>query len=326
MGFMCQKKRLSFGDRRKGPRPAATHTQSGKRTRQYINRDSIFRQHPDHTQLVIQLFECHHARPRWRWRWRLCPRGLRARPTRFLERTWDVYSRKPIITERLLSNVICARDCIDGICWLGQCDYMSERIIPALLRLRMGSRSFCEPLESNPQPQPASPTSPQIQRPPKPVSLTRQQTFACVAYFESGHIDLDPADLHSVLALCSEDSIFVAVTFLLNPFEQPAPHELRRIVGNIRHPGLSLLVAPEGPRIRNPTNKYNAVTHASYDFKRKNNFRGSPLHSSFTDWRFPLEAGEYRTIDQDVSVVEAVISALDGGRWVVRCIKEKGII
>ncbi|KAL4737195.1 hypothetical protein BDV11DRAFT_216830 [Aspergillus similis] len=152
--------------------------------------------------------------------------------------------------------------------------------------------------------------------PAVPVALTRQQAFSCVAKFESGTVDLDPTDLCSTLALCSENSMFVAAVALLDPFEQPAAHEVRRIVGNISQPGISLLVAPEEPRIRNRPNQYTAVLHASYDFQRENNFAGTSLHLSFTDWRFPLEAGGSRTIDQDVLVVESVISVLDRGAWV----------
>lgn len=151
---------------------------------------------------------------------------------------------------------------------------------------------------------------------PLPVTLTRQQAFSCVAKFDSGHVELDPAGLHSALALCTEDSMYVAAVVLFDPFEQPEAYELRRIVGNIGHPGISLLVAPEEPRIRPPSNEYTAISHVSYDFQRQNNFAGTSLHLSFTDWRFPLEAGGHRTIDQGVIVVEAVISVLDRGKWV----------
>lgn len=148
------------------------------------------------------------------------------------------------------------------------------------------------------------------------VPLTRQQAFSCVARFDSGHVELDPDDLDSVLALCSEDSMYVAAIVLIDPFEQSEAHELRRIVGNIGHPGISLLVAPEEPRMRPPSNEHTAISHGPYDFQRENNFGETSLHLSFTDWRFPLEAGGNRTIDQGVVVVEAVISVLDGGKWV----------
>lgn len=153
-------------------------------------------------------------------------------------------------------------------------------------------------------------------QPYTPSPMTRQEVFSCVAKLESGTVNLDPEDLDSTLALCSDNSMFVAAVALLDPFETPAAHELRHIVGNIGHPGISLLVAPEEPKIRNRSNHYTAVTHAPYDFERENNFEGTTLHLSFTDWRFPLEAGGSRTIDKDVLVVESVISVLDRGKWV----------
>ncbi|OQE40835.1 hypothetical protein PENCOP_c005G01102 [Penicillium coprophilum] len=137
------------------------------------------------------------------------------------------------------------------------------------------------------------------------VPLNRQQAFSYVARFESGHAELD-----------SEDSLYVAAVVLVDPFEQPEAHELRRIVGNIGHPGISVLIAPEEPRMRQPSNEHTAISHVSYDFQRENNFSGTSLHLSFTDWRLPLEAGGDRTIDQGVFVVEAAISVLDRGKWV----------
>lgn len=171
---------------------------------------------------------------------------------------------------------------------------------------------ICKRLDLSKQ---SKPVTPELLS-PLPVALTRQQAFSCVAKFDSGDVELEPSGLHSALALCSEDSMYVAAVVLFDPFEQPEAHELRRIVGNIGHPGISLLVAPEEPRIRPPSNEYTAISHVSYDFQRQNNFAGTSLHLSFTDWRFPLEAGGHRTIDQGVIVVEAVISVLDRGKWV----------
>lgn len=151
---------------------------------------------------------------------------------------------------------------------------------------------------------------------PQPKALTLQEAFACVAKFESGTVNVEPEDLSTALALCSEDSIFVAAVVLSDPFDTPAPNDIRRIAGNIGQPGLSILVAPQEPQIRKPSFAFNAVAHEPYDFRRENNFSGTSLHLSFTEWKFPLEASTERTIDQDVMVVESVISVLDRGQWV----------
>lgn len=152
--------------------------------------------------------------------------------------------------------------------------------------------------------------------PATPISLSRQQSFACIAGFESGSIHLDPQELDYALAMCSENSIFVAAVALSDPFDHAAPDNIKRLVGNIGRPGICFLVAPQDPRIRDLSDQYNVVTHAPYDCKRENNFKGTSLHLSFTNWAFPLEASGVRTIDQDVLVVESVISVLDRGKWV----------
>lgn len=63
--------------------------------------------------------------------------------------------------------------------------------------------------------------------------------------------------------------------------------------------------------------EYNLVEHAKYDGKR-NKFKGTLLHLSFTDWTLPLEVkgAEGRTINQEAYIVESVISVLDSGKWV----------
>ncbi|KAF7507749.1 hypothetical protein GJ744_010178 [Endocarpon pusillum] len=116
--------------------------------------------------------------------------------------------------------------------------------------------------------------------------------------------------------MCSEDSIFVSARALSDPFEEVAPHSIKRLVGNIGQSGICFLVAPQNPRIRDLSDQYNLVTHAAYDFRREDNFSATSLHLSFTDWKFPLDAGGIRTIDQDVLVVESVISVLERGKWV----------
>ncbi|RAH79976.1 hypothetical protein BO86DRAFT_390602 [Aspergillus japonicus CBS 114.51] len=152
--------------------------------------------------------------------------------------------------------------------------------------------------------------------PAQPQPLDLPQAFSCIARFESGACDVDPADLEPALALASGDSIFVAAAVLSDPFDRPEPHLIRRIVGNIGRPGISVLVAPQDPKIRKPTESFNIIAHAPYDFCREDNFRSTSLHLSFTEWTFPLYAEDERTIDQDVMMVESVISVLDRGRWV----------
>ena len=146
----------------------------------------------------------------------------------------------------------------------------------------------------------------------------RQVALTCIVHFESGTVLLRPKDLHHTLAIASGNSIFVISAMVSDPFEELAEDSVKRIVGNIGHTGISMLVAPVEPKIRPLSNQYNLVEHAIYDGKRENNFKGTSLHLSFTDWTLPLEVKgpRGRTIDQEAYLVESVISVLDSGKWV----------
>ena len=147
-------------------------------------------------------------------------------------------------------------------------------------------------------------------------SLSRAQTLACIAYLDSGRYSPHPKDLEQTLAICLENSIYVAGVVLTDPFFQGQPSDVRRIVGNIGRTGISMLVAPKAPRIRTLGDSFNVVNHRPYDSKREDNFRGTSLHLSFTDWTLPLETQATRTIDSQISYVESVISVRDHGEWV----------
>ena len=148
--------------------------------------------------------------------------------------------------------------------------------------------------------------------------LARPNTLACITHFESGTILLEPDELDETLAIASGNSIFVIGALISDPFEKLAGSFVKRIIGNIGRTGICMLVAPFEPKIRPLGDAYNLVEHATYDGKREDNFKGTSLHLSFTDWTLPLEVkgAEGRTIDQEAYIVEFVISVLDSGKWV----------
>jgi hypothetical protein len=147
--------------------------------------------------------------------------------------------------------------------------------------------------------------------------LSRAQVFSCLAMFESGGINIDPAQLKGVMAMSAGNSIFAAEVLLSDPAADLPAWAIKRIVGNIGRPGVSLLVVPSSQlRIRATSNDFTAVTHADYDYNRENNFEGTSLHLSFTGWKIPLVTGDQGFIDEDVHFLEAVISVRERGIWV----------
>ena len=151
-----------------------------------------------------------------------------------------------------------------------------------------------------------------------PATLERLHILSCITQLESGTLLLPPKEFDQTLAIASGNSIFVIGILISDPFDIEAGQTVKRIVGNIGRSGICLLIAPTDPQIRPLGHQYNLVTHAAYDGKREDNFPGTSLHLSFTDWTLPLEVEglEARTIDQEAYFVESVISVLDSGKWV----------
>ena len=149
-------------------------------------------------------------------------------------------------------------------------------------------------------------------------NMSRSRALACIVHFESGILLLEPDELDQTLAIASGNSIFVIGVIVADPVHILAANSVKRIIGNIGRSGICMLVAPFEPKIRPLGNQYNLVEHAAYDGKREDNFKGTSLHLSFTDWTLPLEikGAEGRAIDQEAYLVESVISVLDSGKWV----------
>ena len=147
--------------------------------------------------------------------------------------------------------------------------------------------------------------------------LSRAATFSCLTLFESGHFDVDPSVLTEVMALSSGDSIYVAAPLLCDPLETTYPYEMRRVIGNIGRPGITMLVPPANPLTRKagPEN-WNVITHAGYDGKREDSFQGTTLHLSFTGYNPPITLNEHGAQDADVFLLESVVSVHDHGKWV----------
>jgi hypothetical protein len=148
--------------------------------------------------------------------------------------------------------------------------------------------------------------------------LTREQTWSCIAMFEAG-MEVDPEGLQHVIAMAWENSIFVTNLLLSDPSDTNSAHSIKRIIGNVGRAGLTMMVAPDKPKIRAPSNCFSLVNHQEYDGRREDNFEKTSLHLSFTHWNVPLVSAttsERGAIDQDVFSLESVVSVHDQGLWV----------
>jgi hypothetical protein len=147
--------------------------------------------------------------------------------------------------------------------------------------------------------------------------LDYPRTFACIARFESGCLDVDPASLEFVMAMSSGNSIFIASSLLLDPSESSVDCKVKRIVGNVGRPGLAMMTAPQRPKMRTlDHDTWNHINHNGFDGKAENSFQHTTLHLSFTEWEMPIDAGEYGLRDREVFFLEAPISIHHRGEWI----------
>ncbi|KAH6616942.1 hypothetical protein F5144DRAFT_623806 [Chaetomium tenue] len=146
--------------------------------------------------------------------------------------------------------------------------------------------------------------------------LGRAQAFACVIMFESGCFNIDPEKLDGVIALCSEDSIFVSELLLSDPSVDANKLKIRHIIGNVGVAGMVCMVPPYEPRIRPLGHDASLVSHAPYDGTLSDSFPGTSLHLSFTTWKVPLDWDSTGDIDHEIFLLESVVSVQDQGRWV----------
>ncbi|KAK6207121.1 hypothetical protein LQW54_007438 [Pestalotiopsis sp. IQ-011] len=148
-------------------------------------------------------------------------------------------------------------------------------------------------------------------------TMTRAQTFACIAMFESGRFNIDPEQLGEVVALGAEDSLFVSGLLLSDPGLKNEATQLHHLIGNTGQTGLVFLVVPLDPMIREVTYDPFSVQHRPFDGMGQDTFESTSLHLSFTDWKMPIECWENKgEIDQEVFLLESVLSVRQGGKWV----------
>ena len=147
--------------------------------------------------------------------------------------------------------------------------------------------------------------------------LNRSSTFAAVAMFELGTLDIEPNILKEVMAMSSGNSIFVAAPLLCDPSEVPGPCEIRRIIGNVGRAGIAMLIPPQDPLVREPKlESWNLINHAEFDGTTEDCFRNTTLHLSFTGYELPISIGSHGRQDTEVFFLESLVSVHDQGQWV----------
>ncbi|OCK74985.1 hypothetical protein K432DRAFT_467647 [Lepidopterella palustris CBS 459.81] len=146
--------------------------------------------------------------------------------------------------------------------------------------------------------------------------LTQEQTFACIARFESGNFNFQPSAMKGVLAISSGNSMYVARCLLQDPCQLFSSAPVERVVGNLGKSGMAMLVSPEVPQVRSLADNVRLVNHHPFDGSEENCFHHTTLHLSFTEWQLPIDIGSRGNRDVEAYYIEAAIGVYDRGEWV----------
>ncbi|KAL9079923.1 MAG: hypothetical protein Q9157_001215 [Trypethelium eluteriae] len=148
-------------------------------------------------------------------------------------------------------------------------------------------------------------------------SLSRAQTFACIAMFEDRSVNLDPDSLQQLFALSAGNSIYVAMPLVCDPSEDPLPYEMKRVVGNIGQPGISLMISPIQPKVRKVDNDtWRQVNHARFDGRFEDCFSHTSMHLSFTNYKLPVAVASHGDQMVAANFVETLVSVFDRDEWI----------
>ena len=113
------------------------------------------------------------------------------------------------------------------------------------------------------------------------LPLKLSEAFSCIAWFETGEIDLAPSSLDKIMALAIDNSIYVPALLISDPSESQPPGHLIRITGSLGKPGMSLLVSVLDPVVRSPdVSTWRLINHATWDGKMEDLGRPHPFTSS----------------------------------------------
>ncbi|KAL8720042.1 MAG: hypothetical protein Q9225_003035 [Loekoesia sp. 1 TL-2023] len=151
----------------------------------------------------------------------------------------------------------------------------------------------------------------------EPYTLSKAQAFACITMLESGQFDVDPNQLSNVMAMSSGDVIYVSATLLADPYDDIHPGDIRGVVGNIGRPGISFLVPPKDPMIKEVSlADWPLIEHNEFDGHLSDHFESTSLHLSFTGAETPFNVGFSGGQDSEACILETLFSVYEGGKWI----------
>ena len=152
---------------------------------------------------------------------------------------------------------------------------------------------------------------------PEIWTLTRAEKFSCLALFETGSCDLRPDQLESVMAMSVGNGLYISKCLLSDPVHNNNHSGLRRAVGNIGRPGISLLYSPANVQIRpQRLDSWMLMDLQPFNGEKMDSFPSTSMHLNFTGYELPLSSNRVGERDVEATLIETAVSVLDRGQWV----------
>ncbi|KAI0377660.1 hypothetical protein F5Y04DRAFT_174714 [Hypomontagnella monticulosa] len=152
----------------------------------------------------------------------------------------------------------------------------------------------------------------------KHIRMDQRAAIGLISYFETGHdVREEVSDDYNIIGLSGGDSIYVLTEMLNDPLSSYPDFSFTRILGNTGKAGFSLLVSPSELMVRQLDPGAWRVRQVQFDGKPEDYFKQTSLHLDLTDWEAPVVSAQgVGQRDADVTIIEAVVSVRDAGRWV----------
>ena len=145
----------------------------------------------------------------------------------------------------------------------------------------------------------------------------RAETFACIAYFDSGKCNPDPVSLTQVMAISMGNSIYIAAPLLDDPSVVHPRYAVKRVIGNLGRSGVIMLMPPKDPKVKkSDVEAWQVINHYKFDDTKEDCFGGTSMHLSFTGYEIPVSLGSHGQQDSEAYLLECVISVDDKGEWI----------
>ncbi|KAI1455911.1 hypothetical protein F4805DRAFT_434666 [Annulohypoxylon moriforme] len=137
--------------------------------------------------------------------------------------------------------------------------------------------------------------------------------------FETGGLNIDPIGLEEVFGLTSGNSIFVSSSMICDPHNEPLDDEIIRVPGNIGEPGLSFLISPPNPEVREGgDNDWAVINHSPFTGELEPNFEKTSIHLIKTGYTSEIRGMHNRGyfIDRQAMLREINVQVLHGEDWI----------